>query len=506
MGRGSNPRVVLYSPRAWGPYRPTQGAPLPLLAISSFLEQAGYDIVIVSSNLSDRPTEDVLESCRNATCLGITAMTGYQITDGLEIARSVKERYPDLPVVWGGRHPTLEPDGTIKSPYVDILVRGQGERTFAELVHSLAEGKSLGNVAGISYERFGEILHNPGRPLEDVNDFPPMPYHLIDVERSIYSNAFSNRVLNYVSSYGCPFRCGFCSEQTVWERRWLALRTDRMVEDIEGLVKDYGVDTIALADSEFFIDKERARLFCEEITRRGLKINWCNANGRIPQLLKYEDDMWHLIAESGCREILVGAESGYQPALDLMQKDMRVEETIAFAEKCRKYDIKVVFSMLCGLPWHRDYQKTAKLTETETRHTLELADELTRLNKRNKIILSSYTPYPGSPLYTRSLEIGLVPPDSLDKWADWIEQLNTCPWVSSRQARKFEMLNYIFFFLDTDSCEWLSSLIRNRIFRYLFKMAFQLYSLLPRLRWKYHFFAFPADRWLYQYFKNRHRG
>ncbi|HUV45173.1 MAG TPA: cobalamin-dependent protein, partial [Dehalococcoidales bacterium] len=219
-----------------------------MLAISSFLEQAGYDIVIVSSNLSDRPTEDVLESCRNATCLGITAMTGYQITDGLEIARSVKERYPDLPVVWGGRHPTLEPDGTIKSPYVDILVRGQGERTFAELVHSLAEGKSLGNVAGISYERFGEILHNPGRPLEDVNDFPPMPYHLIDVERSIYSNAFSNRVLNYVSSYGCPFRCGFCSEQTVWERRWLALRTDRMVEDIEGLVKDYGVDTIALAD------------------------------------------------------------------------------------------------------------------------------------------------------------------------------------------------------------------------------------------------------------------
>jgi len=273
MEKSTNRRTVLYSPRPWGPHRPAQGAPLPLLAISSLLEQVEHDSIIVSSNLFEKPDEKVLESCDNATCLGITAMTGYQITDGLKIAGLVKEKYPDLPVVWGGRHPTLESDGTIKSLYVDILVRGQGERTFAELVGALAGKKSLADIEGISYKSNGEILHNPDRPLEDVNNFPRMPYDLIDVEKTLYSNAYSSRVLNYVSSYGCPFRCGFCSEQTVWKRQWLAVGAERLADEIERLVKDYGVDTIAFSDSEFFIDKERVRLFCQEIIRRKLNIN-----------------------------------------------------------------------------------------------------------------------------------------------------------------------------------------------------------------------------------------
>ncbi|MEE8373504.1 MAG: radical SAM protein, partial [Dehalococcoidia bacterium] len=464
-----------------------------------------HDSVIVSSNLYEKTTETVLEHCANATCLGITAMTGYQITAGLKMAGLVKERYPGLPVVWGGRHPTLEPGGTIESSCVDILVRGQGERTFAELADVLARRNSLAGIVGISYKSHGEVFHNPDRPLEDVNGFPPMPYDLIDVRRSLFTNAYSTRALNYISSYGCPFRCGFCSEQTVWQRRWLALGAERMAEEIERLVKDYGVDTIAFSDSEFFIDKERVRLFCQELIRRKLKINWCNANGRMPQLLRYEEDMWRLIVESGCREILVGAESGYQPALDLMQKDMRVEETVAFAEKCREYDIKVVFSMLCGLPWDCDYEKTEELTATEVRHTLDLADTLIRTNSRNRIILSSYTPYPGSPLYTRCLEIGLKPPDRLEEWGDWIEQRSTTPWVGSGQTRKFEVLNYLFFFLDSDSCGWLSSLIRNGALRLLFKGVFKLYGLMPRLRWRFRFFALPADCWPYRYMKDRQR-
>jgi len=186
-----------------------------------------------------------------------------------------------------------------------------------------------------------------------------------------------------------------------------------------------------------------------------------------------------------------------------MQKDMRVEETVAFAEKCRKYDIKVSFSLLCGLPWDRDYKKTEILTDKEIKHTLGMTDKLIRKNSRNRIILSSYTPYPGSPLYTRCLEIGLKPPDHLEEWATWIEQVSTTPWINPAQTKKFEMLNYLFFFLNSESSEWLSSLIRNRILRFLFKGAFKLFGLIPRLRWRFQFFALPLDCRLYQYIKDK---
>ena len=183
----TKPDVALYFPRPYSAHRPVQGAPLPLLAISSLLDKEGYGIKVVSNNLHERPLEKVLEHCQGAVCLGISSMTGYQIVDALQVAKTVKGKYPELPVIWGGRHPTLEPEGTINSPYVDVVVSGQGERTFTELVHALTDGKPLDNIAGISYKLDGEIFHNPERPPEDINNFPAMPYHLIDVKKILES-------------------------------------------------------------------------------------------------------------------------------------------------------------------------------------------------------------------------------------------------------------------------------------------------------------------------------
>lgn len=128
------PKIVLYYPRYWGPRRPVQRAPLSLLAAASLLDKEGYEISTVSNAFYEKPEEKILQDCRNAICLGISSMTGYQIIDGLKIARLVRQNYPHLPIVWGGWHPTLEPDVTLQSPYVDIIVRGQGERTFPDLV------------------------------------------------------------------------------------------------------------------------------------------------------------------------------------------------------------------------------------------------------------------------------------------------------------------------------------------------------------------------------------
>jgi len=308
-----------------------------------------------------------------------------------------------------------------------------------------------------------------------------------------------------VSSYGCPWRCGFCSEQTAWKRTWLAVKGDRMADEIERLVKDYGVDTISFHEANFFVDIDRVRLFCEELIRRKLRINWCDADIRISQLLKIERDMWDLIVKSGCKEIFIGIESGYQQALDFIHKDTKVEEIITAFEKYQNSDVKLSCTVMGGLPWDTDYQKTRQLNDIDLKHTLALSERLINLNRRNRIVFWLFAPYPGCSLYKKSVEIGLKPPDSLEEWGNWLCELRTTPWVSPKQARKSEMLNYIFFFLDPDSCKWLSSLIRNRLLKSLFKKAFKLYSLIPQLRWKYHFFDLPIDYLLYQYIRNRQR-
>jgi anaerobic magnesium-protoporphyrin IX monomethyl ester cyclase len=494
----NKPKIILYYPKPFPSRRPYVKAPLSLIAISSFLAKEDFEIIIVSENLYDQPVKKILQEIPTALCLGITAMTGHQILDGLRVARLVREIYPNLPIIWGGWHPTLEPDGTIRSPYVDIVVRGQGERTFTELIYALIKKEALDNILGISYKKDNEIIHNMDRPLEDINNFPPYPYHLIEVEKVLFDNEYGSRVLNYVSSFGCPWDCSFCAEKKAHKRRWMALDPYRMVEEIEKLIRDNNIDALTFDDSEFFISKNRVRIFCEEILKKGLNIKWANANGRIPQLLHWEEDLWELIVRSGCKGILVGAESGYQRSLDLMNKHMLVEETLAFGEKAKKYNIRIFYSMLCGLPWNMDYKKTQRLTDLEIKHTLNLADKLININPRNRIMLFLYTPYSGSTLFQRSLEIGLKVPQSLAEWGNWVLNYKTTPWIKRQQRVKVDMItNYIFSILDADSCEWVSARLSNPVARFIFRKLFKLFEVIVKFRWKHRFFAMPLDYWIF---------
>lgn len=491
-----SPKVVLYYPKQ---QQSRLRVPLSLVAISTFLARENFNIVIIDGGLYAEPAKEVMREIENALCLGISSLTGSPIKDGLKIAKLVKERYPGLPIVWGGWHPTIEPETTIQSPYVDIVVRGQGERTFAELVHTLVDGKPLDNILGIYYKSDGEVFRNPGRPFEDINNFPSYPYHLVDVERVLESNEFGSRSVDYVSSYGCPYRCAFCAEISVHERKWKALNPYRVAEEVNKLVKDYDVDTILLLDASFFIDKERARIFCEELIRRRLKINWFGVGARISQALQWEDEFWELIVKAGCCQLSMGAESGYQPALDLMQKDLLVEDIIAFTEKVRRFDINVFYSMLCGLPWDSDYRKTRELTNLEIKLDLDLAHKLVYLNKKSRFMLYLYTPYPGNPLYQRSLEIGLKAPQNLEGWGNWVFYTKMTPWVTRSQARfVLRTVGYIEALLNYPHAkDEINPSFYHRVASFFPRKFTQLFELIVKTRWKYKFLAFPLDAWLF---------
>src|SRR5579863_3273148 len=128
-------------------------APLGLLAISTPLLNAGYEIKIIDSTIVPNYKKRILDEVKDALCLGISVVTGPMIRETVEAARAVKEWNPDFPVILGGWHPSLLPSQTLAAPYVDIIVRGQGEDSTLEVMERLRDGSALDDVRGIGFKR-----------------------------------------------------------------------------------------------------------------------------------------------------------------------------------------------------------------------------------------------------------------------------------------------------------------------------------------------------------------
>jgi len=301
MKKTKNKFILLFNPQPEKSKRTVM--PLGLLAISTLLDKDGYNIKICHSS-QKKEDEVILEKIDNAICVGISSMTGYQITDGLRFAQLVRDRNKNIPIVWGGVHPTIETKQTIQHSLVDIIVRGQGEETFYELVKVLEAKADLKNVKGIVYKVKGAVMTNIARPIKDMNEFPPIPYHLLDksVGRYIKKTVYSERTLPIITSSGCPFRCGFCYLSTPeYQRKWDGYPSERIIKEVEFLIDKYKVDTIDIRDSNFFISKERVRQFFSSIIEKEIKILFINLNGRVDQLINCDDDLWRLMERAGVK-------------------------------------------------------------------------------------------------------------------------------------------------------------------------------------------------------------
>ena len=160
-GASRRPKVVLYNPQAV-----FFTMPLALLAIGSELDPERLRGHHVDGRLDPDAENAVRSHMRDALCLGVTVLTGAPISDALRISRAAKRARPDVPVIWGGWHPSMFARECLLEPSVDVTVRGQGEETFAEIVRRLAEGRSLEGCAGCTVRLADGTIHeNPPRPL-----------------------------------------------------------------------------------------------------------------------------------------------------------------------------------------------------------------------------------------------------------------------------------------------------------------------------------------------------
>jgi len=498
-------KVLLYFSSPLPYERNWSGVPLALLAISRILDKEKYKVHIYARHLQEKYIEDLLANGDDAICLGISAMTGFQIQDGLKISKLFKKKYPHVPIIWGGWHPSILPVETVKNPFVDMVIRGPGDFTFPELVKSLHQKSSLKNILGLTYKIKNKIVSNPDSPPIDLSKLPPLPYHLIDVEKCIQNTEYGQRTLPYISSYGCPHRCAFCVEEIVNKRRWRPVPAKIVLKEWQSLIKKYKIDSVAVYDSNYFVDEKRVTDICQGMIDKKIKLKWGNANGRAGQLSRYQDKTWKLMQKTGCAMILTGAESGSQSALNFISKDMNVEELITFTKKCHQHHIKILYSFLVGLPWSKDPKENDSFVASEYKATLSLIDKLLKISNRNRYTYYIFLPYPGASLFKRAVSLGLKYPKSLNAWSNYLlspenafEETLKQKWISHHDARLTAMLTqYIFGILDRDTYVMLYPRMKNAFSRLAFKFGYFSALLLVKIRWRLKFFEIPVDYWLF---------
>lgn len=442
-----------------------------------------YSVKIVNATTDCNYKEKIVGYGSEAICFGITCLTGFQIHDALEVATLIKKEYPSTPIIWGGYHPSLLPKQTTAHPCVDIVVRGQGERTFKEILHHLSDELPLDNIKGITYQKNGSIFNNPKRTFEDINNFPAMPYSMINVEKYVWQYKYGSRCIGYVSSQGCPYACAFCCEPMVCGRQWFGLNAKRVVDEFEYLHNSYDIDTFKIRDNNFFVSKQRVKEICERIIKRKLNINLVSVNSRV-EIGRWNDDMWKLMRQAGIRELLIGAESGSQQVLDLIGKNVTVNDTIICIKKCVEHDVGVRVSLMIGLPTVN--------TRVETEKTILLIDKILRVHSDVAFLLFFYTPYPGSRLYDVSINCGFSPPKTLDGWQNFGLHDFEANWVPKKYVRLVRQLNSTILAYITHSVDFNKKNILNRVFT-------QFLEKLACFRWKHKFFDLPIEYEIVKY-------
>lgn len=423
---GTRHKVVLYNPQAV-----FFTMPLALLTIGSHLDPERYEVVIIDARLEDDPIAAVTAHLDEALCLGVTVLTGAPIRDAITLSRAAKAYRPDLPVIWGGWHPSMFGQECLSEASVDATVQGQGEATLAEIVERLSSGASLEGCHGCTYRTpSGEVRENPPRTLQDLNAFRTHNYSLIDVER--YFARKGKRQLDYISSQGCAFRCAFCADPFVYKRAWLRLHPERMGEEIETLWQQYHFDDVSFQDETFFSYAPRVLAFAEEFLRRQLPITWA-ATMRADQCWRLSDEIFAKCKASGLRRVIIGVESGSQAMMDRIQKDIKLEQVFFSAERCQKYDVAVNFPFIVGFPGESDESVQA---------TLAVAKRLRAMSPKFQTPIFYFKPYPGTSITQEAVKDGFNLPSSLDDWSKFDFVGSIGPWVSSQKYYLIESFKF----------------------------------------------------------------
>lgn len=369
-------------------YPPSQGVynhiglklpPLGLAYLASFARQYHETHIV---DLQVENPKDLEKRFERYEVVGITTLTNT-VSSALRLTRQAKAK--KCFVVMGGYHPTFQDEEILRSGFVDVVVRGEGEETFLELLNSLENGQPFHHISGISFLKEGKLIRTPPRiPPQRLDDLPFPAWELLPLSKYWMTQIEGEPLLNMITSRGCPFSCTFCASSRFAGRFWRARSPENVFQEIERIYFDLGYRAVAFMDDNFTLSPQRVERLCEQIERHRMKVKWW-CFSRADTIAKNESTIKKM-ARAGLRMVYLGLESVEKSILDEYRKNLNLEVTQKAIAVLRKYGIRIWGSFILGNP--KDTRETIK-------KTIEFAKKL----NPDIVQFSLLTPFPGTSVY-----------------------------------------------------------------------------------------------------------
>ncbi len=391
--------------------------PLGILSVGSALRKKKYEVKLV--NINEKQIDSTVDCIikNKPDYVGLSVMTGIQTSHSAEFSKKLKKA-GDIPILWGGIHPSLLAGQCIKEDYIDYVIKGEGELTILEFTEKFLGDKNFNNVLGLIYKKDGKIFLNPERPFIENLDEWRLDFSLLDLNQFVFPLGKHKRVIAYKASRGCPFGCAFCYNYEFNKSRWRCWSEGVVLEDIEFLKNNYKIDAIKFYDDNFFVDRERALSILRAINLPShveVRIDFIN------------DELASELKKLNIFDMLIGIESGSDRMLALIDKRFTVEKLLKGVEIIAKNGLHASYSFIVGLPTE---------TEEEFNATIKLMYQIYGIHPRAGFTLGAYLPYPGSKLYNFSQSQGFSVPEKTEDWGkiDRFRKDFESPWVNVKKV------------------------------------------------------------------------
>ena len=432
--------------------------PLGILSVGSALKKSGFKVQLLNINEKqiDKAVNYIIQ--QNPLYAGLSVMTGLQTEHSVQMSKKIKAQ-SNIPVLWGGIHPSLLPEQCLSENYIDYVIVGEGKETAVELSNTLRRGQSLEGILGCGYKKQAKIIINEPRPFIRNLDQYRLDFSLTNLEKCIFRLDKYNRVIAYKTSRGCPYNCSFCYNQKFNQNRWRAWSIDVVVEDINYLKNKYKIDAVKFYDDNFFVDKQRALEILRSINLPS------HTEIRIDAIDK---QLVRELKRLNSFDLLIGMESGSNRLLKMINKKITTDDIIKAVKILAKNNLRASYSTMVGLPTE---------TKQEFESTIKLMYKTYEIHSQARFTMGAYLPYPGSSLYNLALKHGFKPPQKTEDWGkiDRFRNRYTSPFVDAKLV-------------------W-------RIREYFKFLSINLGPINKWLKWriKHRFFAWPLDIHVLEY-------
>ncbi len=372
--------------------------PLGLLSIASTLRLHGYYVEVIDLSIKNYGTEEINHIIQRIQpmLIGFSVYT-ENVNATFEMCRYFKHQFPNIPIVLGGPHPTLDTEYCLRKRYVDFILKGDGEQSTLELLEAIRTDQSL-----IRFEEIhgliwldGEKQYQSGHERRNLEDLNLLPI----INRDYIPEAFQAMTPTLYSSRGCPGRCIYCAAPSMSGGKYRIRDIENVFLETLLIVDQYGPGKeVFYIDDTFTVFRDRVERFTSLCTGCRIKFTW-RCESRVDAMVK-NSDLLPKMKDAGCKRIQFGIESGNQQVLDNIRKQMKLSDAIEIIEKTIACGIPVAASFMFG-----HYCDTV---ETMT-DTLNLMEQLKKdYGSMIDVVYGLNTPFPGTYQYDHMAELGMI--------------------------------------------------------------------------------------------------